>query len=117
MKQNGKDVTIKIIKGESKRNEVGNNAFIWMKELGKMTVLKAAERDMKLWIKDFIVLHAGTKRGFIENASLCSCGKRFGLFILEEFIIEARRRVTLNLELNGIGNGMEVNARLGDHGR
>ncbi|KAJ8915664.1 hypothetical protein NQ315_000596 [Exocentrus adspersus] len=41
---------------------------------------------------------------------------RFGLFILEEFIIEARRRATLNLELNGIGNGMEVNARR-DHGR
>ncbi|KAJ8914664.1 hypothetical protein NQ315_017361 [Exocentrus adspersus] len=32
----------------------------------------------------------------------------FSLFILEEFIIEARRRATLNLELNGIGNGMEV---------
>ncbi|KAJ8913474.1 hypothetical protein NQ315_013075 [Exocentrus adspersus] len=40
----------------------------------------------------------------------------FGLFILEEFIIEVRRRATLNLELNGIGNGMEVNSRR-DHGR
>ncbi|KAJ8916761.1 hypothetical protein NQ315_013966 [Exocentrus adspersus] len=40
---------------------------------------------------------------------VCGClGITFGLFILEEFIIEARRRATLNLELNGIGNGMEV---------
>ncbi|KAJ8914747.1 hypothetical protein NQ315_017458 [Exocentrus adspersus] len=33
----------------------------------------------------------------------------FGLFILEEFIIEARRRATLNLELNGIGNDSFLN--------
>ncbi|KAJ8912115.1 hypothetical protein NQ315_013204, partial [Exocentrus adspersus] len=41
---------------------------------------------------------------------------RFGLFVQEEFIIETRRRATLNLELNGIDNGMKVNARR-DHGR
>ncbi|KAJ8919598.1 hypothetical protein NQ315_002220 [Exocentrus adspersus] len=47
MKQNGKDATNKTINGELKRNEV--------------------ERDMKLWVKDFIVLHAGTKCGIIEK--------------------------------------------------
>ncbi|KAJ8913246.1 hypothetical protein NQ315_012864, partial [Exocentrus adspersus] len=33
--------------------------------------------------------------------------EKFGLFVLKEFIIEARRRATLKLELNGIGNSME----------
>ncbi|KAJ8910950.1 hypothetical protein NQ315_014956 [Exocentrus adspersus] len=53
-----------------------------------------------------------TINGKLKRNKICekppAIRTKFGLFILEEFIIEARRRATLNLELNGIGNGMET---------